>query len=357
MPEKTFILSEAEKSFYLSHSVASFLMIPDSWHKALQKETGKSYLLAEMVLSRLLFAYRPRPVEGRKGLFSHYFAGELYQVSYESLAEMLNQSKGQVKTAVLYLEEKGLIRRHLKTIVSHGVKLSNVLFISIDFEKVSAITDMKETAIEKNSEAKGAVSFVSVERPADRDLFSEGGVSIFRQTDTKEISDKPAIVPSVSTEPKACVKKTDRTDENKYQRRRKAVSFTFGPDVSRDILLSRHPEDTDRIEAILSFIAENGGKAVDTPEPKNFGESQELSLSEIEHVLDAFSHHDMTSVRNPKAYLYVSLLNAKSDVRLLRGRYEKPQAKAVYSNASYQTVSGDSLSLEQKILRKSGYMV
>lgn len=356
MSSNAFRLSSAEEALYLKNRLDSFLMIPDSWHRNIQKETGKSYPLAELILSRLIYAYRPRPVSKNSALYTHYFDKDLFQISYEDLAVSFCQTKNSVKSAVVFLEEKGLIKRVFKTVAIGGVMLSNVLFISLDFEKILAITDLKAASSDTASSEK-EISYVSE--------ISDEGMNFFSQTYTYNPTDNPLDIKSVNkadsrgvmglsdgltetmtvTGDGNCIKAAGKISERGRAVPVKSVkplksrmkdngngngssgsgknsisfttSFILSPDYTKDLLIRERPDDKERIDTIIAMICEGFSGSYD--KGCAAGDVRELSRLEFEHVLDRLSKVDVTRIKNPRAYIYKALLNAKSDIALFGG--------------------------------------
>lgn len=110
-------------------------IIPHTWYKGLRTPSDKPDLVAITILGEVLYWYRPTSRGTRK------FAEELYQRSYESLAEFFGFSKRQVVLAIRRLEAQGLLRRVFKTLCVAGQVLNNVLHLAINPEAVKALTE------------------------------------------------------------------------------------------------------------------------------------------------------------------------------------------------------------------------
>lgn len=133
-------------------------IIPMMWHKTIvSAKTGKADLLAINIMADVAYWYRP--VEVRNELtgaivgYRKKFAADLLQCSYDKFAERFGVSKGQIKTAVLHLEELGVIHREFRTIVVNGMKVSNVLFLGLDVDRLRELTyPSNNTSGEKGTE-------------------------------------------------------------------------------------------------------------------------------------------------------------------------------------------------------------
>lgn len=118
--------------------------IPFAWFEKLRKETGKPYLEAIVLLSEIVYWYRPsiiRDVETGKVVEERAkFEGDLLQLSYRQLAERFGLTKRQVKRAMDYLEEVGLIWRELRDVEVNGTTYRNVMFVGLDPFRLKEIT-------------------------------------------------------------------------------------------------------------------------------------------------------------------------------------------------------------------------
>jgi hypothetical protein len=119
-------------------------VIPSVWFRTVVNDRGKPHLLAIMILSEIVYWYRPAEVRDEAtGEFLGYktkFKNDLLQKSYKSLAEHYQVSKRQVTDAVIMLEKLGVIKRVFRTVQKNGVLYNNVLFISLNPDVLREIT-------------------------------------------------------------------------------------------------------------------------------------------------------------------------------------------------------------------------
>lgn len=137
-------------------------VIPSVWFKTVVNDKGKPYLLAIMILSEIVYWYRPVEVRDENtGEFLGYrtkFSRDLLQKSYKDLAEYYQVSKRQVTDAVIALEKLGVIKRNFRTIEKNGVQCNNVLFIELNPDKLRDLTYPHECKKEKANVKKGSSS-------------------------------------------------------------------------------------------------------------------------------------------------------------------------------------------------------
>ncbi len=119
-------------------------VIPPTWFKTVTKEKGKPYLLAIIILSEIVYWYRPIEIRDEEtGEFVGYrtkFKKDLLQKSYQSLAEYYHVSKRQVTAAIVALEKIGVIKRVFREITKAGKVYNNVLFIQLYPDKLQELT-------------------------------------------------------------------------------------------------------------------------------------------------------------------------------------------------------------------------
>lgn len=126
-------------------------IIPQIWYKTIIHPSGKPYLEAIVILSDIVYWYRPTEVrDERTGEVIAYrkkFKADLLQRSYADLAQQFGISKREATNAVVALEKIGVVRRHLRTIDVNGTKTANVLFLELVPKALLALTCGEVTPI------------------------------------------------------------------------------------------------------------------------------------------------------------------------------------------------------------------
>lgn len=126
-------------------------IIPQIWYKTITHPSGKPYLEAIVILSDIVYWYRPTEVRDKRTgeviAYRKRFKADLLQRSYADLAQQFGISKREATNAVVALEKIGVVRRHLRTIDVNGTKMANVLFLELVPKALLALTCGEVTPI------------------------------------------------------------------------------------------------------------------------------------------------------------------------------------------------------------------
>lgn len=118
-------------------------IVPMEWFAHLKLSNGKPDVNAILILSDILYWYRPTQVRDEEtGMVIEYrkkFKGDILQKSYSHYVNLFGFGKYQVVDAITRLEERGLIERVWRTIETPSVTLNNVLFIVLNVERVKQL--------------------------------------------------------------------------------------------------------------------------------------------------------------------------------------------------------------------------
>lgn len=110
-------------------------VIPEIWYKTLVNEKNRTNPLAILILADIVYWYRPtekRDEVTNKVFYIKRFADDDYlQRSYDQLSQKFCISKNQARDAILFLEDKGVIKRHFRTVQTLNGPLPNVMYIEL----------------------------------------------------------------------------------------------------------------------------------------------------------------------------------------------------------------------------------
>ena len=120
-------------------------VIPMEWFKHIKRENGKPYTDAIILLADIVYWYRPIETRdeqsGQVVGFRKKFAAKFLQRDYNGFIATYGYTKNQVREAIQYLENLGVIKCHWWGVVTKkGMKLNNVLFIELVFDKFVEVT-------------------------------------------------------------------------------------------------------------------------------------------------------------------------------------------------------------------------
>ena len=110
-------------------------LIPEYWYYTIANHKCKPNMNAIMILAEIVYWYRPTKVideTNNKVTYKTKFKDkDFIQKSYQDFMHKLNLSRDQVHSALVFLEELRVIKRHFRNIPSSVGMLSNVMFIEL----------------------------------------------------------------------------------------------------------------------------------------------------------------------------------------------------------------------------------
>jgi len=119
-------------------------VIPMAWFQTIRMPSGKPDTVAIMLLSDVVYWYRPTEVrDEKKGSVSGFrkkFKGEKLQRSYSSFVNQYGFTKDQVRDAFNRLETAGILKITHETVRLPERALGNVMFIDLIFEGLKSHT-------------------------------------------------------------------------------------------------------------------------------------------------------------------------------------------------------------------------
>lgn len=120
-------------------------VIPHNWYSQITRSNGKPDINAIIILAEILYWYRGTAIkEETTGKFTGYkkkFKDDMLQRSYKSFEIQFGFSKKQIRTALIQLEELGLIKRIFKNIeLENNTVITNVMYIDINPKRIEEIT-------------------------------------------------------------------------------------------------------------------------------------------------------------------------------------------------------------------------
>lgn len=132
-------------------------VIPMSWYQTIRRKgkepcgrnEGNPYHTAIMLLGDIVYWYRPTEIRdevtGAVIGYKKKFHSDLLQKNYESYANQFGISKRQAQESIIFLEKLGVIKRIFRNVPSNGTILVNVLYLSINPDRLEELTYPEET--------------------------------------------------------------------------------------------------------------------------------------------------------------------------------------------------------------------
>lgn len=147
-------------------------IVPTMWLKNITFTNKKPHLVAIMILAEIFYWYRMTVIRDENGQIVEVkkkFKADKLQRSYQSFADQFGFTKRQVKEAVQYLVERGLINREFRHITTKtGIKIPNVMFVEPVPEQIKKIT-YEEVDLEVISDQSETLQLVEEEAQGEMD--------------------------------------------------------------------------------------------------------------------------------------------------------------------------------------------
>ena len=120
-------------------------VVDHEWFNYITFSNGKPHIVAIMVLSEIVYWYRPTVIRDEingKVTYKKKFKADKLQKSYQQLAETFGFSKIQVKRACDLLVDMSLIAIEFRTIIVNEITLNNVMFVEPKVSEIKSISSM-----------------------------------------------------------------------------------------------------------------------------------------------------------------------------------------------------------------------
>ncbi|MED0889012.1 DnaD domain protein [Bacillus mycoides] len=127
-------------------------VVDHEWFNYITFSNGKPHIVAIMVLSEIVYWYRPTVIRDEytgKVTYKKKFRSDKLQKSYQQLAETFGFSKIQVKRACDLLVNMSLIEIEFRTIIVNEITLNNVMFVEPKVNEIKSISSMYQE-VEEN---------------------------------------------------------------------------------------------------------------------------------------------------------------------------------------------------------------
>ncbi|QKE07609.1 DnaD domain-containing protein [Bacillus cereus] len=128
-------------------------VVDHEWFNYITFSNGKPHIVAIMVLSEIVYWYRPTVIRGEidgKVTYKKKFKADKLQKNYQQLADTFGFTKLQVKRACDLLTDMLLIKIEFRTINADGKILNNVMFVEpvpTEIKKISSMYQQIEEGL------------------------------------------------------------------------------------------------------------------------------------------------------------------------------------------------------------------
>ncbi|HDX9612853.1 TPA: DnaD domain protein [Bacillus toyonensis] len=171
-------------------------VVDHEWFNYITFSNGKPHIVAIMVLSEIVYWYRPTVIRDEvsgKVTYKKKFKSDKLQKSYQQLAETFGVTKLQVKRACDLLTEMTLINIEFRTIRIEGKVLNNVMFVEPIASEVKRISSMYQKIedpgyFEVNSHITPKSSSSLLQSKDSPDLEVKTNTEITTENTTKNVS-------------------------------------------------------------------------------------------------------------------------------------------------------------------------
>lgn len=304
-------------------------IIPAAWYRTICRDTGKPYLTAIVILSDIVYWYRPVEVrdEGSGQLlgFRKKFKSDLLQRSYQQMADQFGISKRDATNAIVELEKLGVIKRVFRNLELNGQIVPNVLFLKLDVDRLKHLTFPEEND-ETREKKQQYEAKIEAAGKADRgyprfkrDMSPNQERSIADSWDTSLQNAGEGIPDFGETNTKNTYGNYDR--EYPFQSYR-AIRKRFEEQIEYEILV-QETGDKERldelVETAVDILASQrqtlriNREEMDAERVKE--KYLQLTMLHIKYVLDSL-RKTQTKARNIRAVMVTALYNASSTMNV-----------------------------------------
>lgn len=270
-------------------------VIPHSWYKTIVNKDGKPMANAILVLAEIVYWYRPTverdPQDSKKITIKKRFHGDVLQMGYGQLEEKFNLTHYQLRSAIAVLENLGVIRRDFRSLTVRGIKLSNVMYIELDPDRLYELTypNRRDEHVEENQYTP-IKKITEIYGNADK-AISENHMT--NTKNTKEITDKD------------------------YLSIYRDAEQNFKTQIEYDILKIDHPREMDRIDEIVEIAVDvlvspkksykvNGEEV---PKERVQERFRKINFFVMKYILESLAN-STTEIKNVRAMLITTMYNA-----------------------------------------------
>ena len=183
---------------------------PQAWYKNLKYESGKPNLNAITILAEIAYWYRPvivvdqytKQITG----YEQKFKDDILQYSYEAFENKFGLTQKQTRDALIFLEDKNVVKRELRNIKTKtGTCINNLMYISLDFNNLTALSILPVEVSEVNLSLQQSYHTLTTELPCPYNKV---------KTNTKTTTKTSSIPLSIVENPESQNSKIEETKKD-----------------------------------------------------------------------------------------------------------------------------------------------
>ncbi|HFK1757088.1 TPA: DnaD domain-containing protein [Bacillus cereus] len=238
-------------------------VVDHEWFNYITFSNGKPHIVAIMVLSEIVYWYRPTVIRDEidgKVTYKKKFKADKLQKNYQQLADTFGFTKLQVKRACDLLTDMLLIKIEFRTINVNGKVLNNVMFVEPVPTEIKQISSMYQ-------QTKEDPDYLEVNRVGTSKLTPSSLAS--NESHDFEVKTNTEITTNITTEITTNINDDNATSSQKLIDQEFKISYNFllkkGIPLS-EIAIQELGEFCDRFGNELITHAVN--KAIDENVPK-----------------------------------------------------------------------------------------
>lgn len=283
-------------------------IIPAAWYSTILAKNGKPYWIAIIILSDIVYWYRPKEVrdEGNGNLigFQKKFRADLLQRSYHQICDHFGISKKQARCAIDFLCETGVLNKYLRDEnTKDGMRLHNNMYLELNPQRLKELTYPQ---IEEGVVPSGKPPYDFKDTTMVPSITQ--GNSLGDTTSTKNTTEITAIDYN-----NLIYEDSDGMSVNQ------AYSEIIKENIEYDTLIHQYgPNQIDEIVDLITDIVSITRKSIkiageNYPYQLVKGKLLKLRSDHIQYVLECMKSNT-TKVRNIRNYLLTALYNAPTTI-------------------------------------------
>lgn len=300
-------------------------LIDDGWYNHITFDNGKPNLNAILILSEIIYWYKPSEVKdeitGQLKGFKKKFYNDKLQKNYQSLADRFGISKRQAQDACNFLKNQNLIAiEHRSVPGKDGRLIPNVTFIEPIPENVKKISCLYEEKYKLLEQAKNKdnVTYITLESDIPHVETCDTTHSNVTYGTSERDTNTCTTTKSTTKNTNQSIYQRDKMDENEPKDYRDIIL----QNIEYELLKEDYPNESlvDDITEIIIDTVNSKKKTIKISgedKPADIVKSIFLKLNKchIEFVIEGLNNNRV-KIMNIKNYMITTLYNAPNTMNM-----------------------------------------